>query len=320
MSKRELFPGGPQVSSVSISLSAPPTASLPLANLAILAPDNNAPDASGEAATSATLQRAAQNGVNLIDSDWITANGHAQEILGRAFSDQQVTITSKVGPRLDFKGQLKLDNSRGNIINQVQDSLFRLKRDRIDLLQVHWPDDTDPSQTARGLEDACHGGLARYVGVCNYSADQLKALMEHTTISTAQSPLSILNRAALDDVLPVCREFDIGFLACNPLQSGLLQGQFKGDEQFTEDDHDAFFRPEVLPKAVQTVAKLEDFAKSLGMNAAQLSVAWCLNQEGVSAVLCPAIEDFESLQKVDEVRLSADELASIDAIVADGLA
>ena len=163
MLKRELFPGGPEVSAVSISLSAPPTASLPLAALAQIAPESEAPTVSGEDDTRIVLDTAINNGLSFIDSDWITANGHAQELLGRAVRNSGILIASKVGPRLDFSGSLKFDNSRGNIINQVQDSLFRLKRDNVDLLQVHWPDETDPQQTARGLNDACHGGLARHV-------------------------------------------------------------------------------------------------------------------------------------------------------------
>ncbi|MDC1141542.1 aldo/keto reductase [Planctomycetota bacterium] len=310
-----MFPDGPEVSPVSISLSAPPTASLPLPNLAVLAPETEAPAENGETTVHTTITDAVTTGLNFIDSDWITANGHAQEVLGRSTDNQAVMFASKVGPRLDFKGLLKFDNSRGNIMNQLQDSLFRLKRDRVDLLQIHWPDDTDPAQTARGLDDACHATMARYTGVCNYSAAQLRALIVHTTIHTAQSPLSVLNRAALDDVLPVCREFDIGFLACDPLQSGLLTGKFKGDEQFTEDDHDAFFQPEALPGAVETVSKLGAFAKSLGMTAAQLSVAWCLNQEGVSAVLVPATQDFDDLTKVADARLNSSDLAKIDLIV-----
>ncbi|MCF6228529.1 MAG: aldo/keto reductase, partial [Planctomycetes bacterium] len=305
MLKRELFPGGPEVSAVSISLSAPPTASLPLAALARIAPESEAPETSGETATKAIIGSAINSGLNFIDSDWITANGHAQELIGRAVNSSDILISSKVGPRLDFSGSLKFDNSRGNIINQVQDSLFRLKRECIDLLQVHWPDDTDPQQTARGLEDACHGGLARDIGVCNFSIMQLQALMQHTTIHTVQAPMSILNRAALNEILPFCREGKIGFMVSDPLQSGLMQGNFTGTEQFTEADHDEFFQPDTLPKAVKAVTELAEFASTLGLTAAQLSVAWCLNQEGVSCVLCPATPDYMQLQQVHDATLSA---------------
>lgn len=263
------------------------------------------------------LQSALAEGLNFIDSDWITASGHAQEVLGRALQENtsECLVSTKVGPRLDFSGALKIDNSRGNIINQVHDSLFRLKRDQVDLIQVHWPDDTLPSQTARGLEDACFNGLAKYIGVCNYSKNQIAKLMSKVTVSVAQSPLSILNRSALTEIVNACREFNIGFLASDPLQSGLLQGLFTGDEQFSEADYDAFFNPTVMPRAVMAVQELASFARAMGLTTSQLSVAWCLNQEGVSAVLCPATKDYYELQKAADIKLGSTDFAAIDQIL-----
>ena len=136
MRMRSLFRGGPEVGQIGLSLSAPPTASQPLRQLAILAPESEDPSVSGEDDAAACIRRAIELGVNLIDSDWITANGHAQEVLGRTLQgldrDKQF-ITIKAGPRLAFHCELVLDNSRANLINQCHDSLFRLKTERIDL-------------------------------------------------------------------------------------------------------------------------------------------------------------------------------------------
>ena len=84
MRMRPLFREGPQVSVIGLSLSAPPTASQPLNQLALIAPQSEDPAESGENGQTATITRALELGVNLIDTDWITANGHAQEVLGRA--------------------------------------------------------------------------------------------------------------------------------------------------------------------------------------------------------------------------------------------
>src|SRR5688572_15847222 len=132
MRMRPLFRGGPMVSEIGLSLSSPPTASQPVRQLAILAPASEDPVVSGEDAAATAIARALELGVNLIDTDWITANGHAQEMLGRLKLERDsVIITSKAGPRLKFHGGLSIDNSRANLINQAHDSLFRLKTDHI---------------------------------------------------------------------------------------------------------------------------------------------------------------------------------------------
>ncbi len=288
MRMRALFPGGPQVGEIGLSLSSPPSASQPVRRLAILAPASEDPAASGEDGTAQTIRRALQMGVNLIDTDWITANGHAQELLGRALQGvprDSVFITSKAGPRLTFHGELTLDNSRANLINQCHDSLFRLKTDRIDLYQVHWPDDTNPAQTARGLQDIVSGNYASWVGVCNYTAAQLDALHGQIELQTVQAPLNPLNRAALNQVLPWCVEHGVGFLAADPLLSGLLTGRFSGDEEFTEEDRDEFFSPPKFAKAVAFARELAEIG-----HPGRLAVGWVLAQPGASCVLCPAVE------------------------------
>jgi aryl-alcohol dehydrogenase-like predicted oxidoreductase len=268
------------VSEIGLSLSSPPTAYQPVRQLAILAPASEDPAASGADSTTAAIRAALAAGVSLIDTDWITANGHMQEVLGRAGLDRdKVIITSKAGPRLKFHGGLSIDNSRANLINQAHDSLFRLKTGRIDLYQVHWPDDTPVEQTARGLRDLVDGGYARWTGVCNYSLEQVKALHAICPLQTVQAPLNILNRKALE-LLPWCTENGIGFLAGDPTMSGLLTGRFKGDEEFAEDDE--WFNQPKFAKAAEFARELARLSDPL-----ELAIGWCLAQEGVSSVLWP---------------------------------
>jgi aryl-alcohol dehydrogenase-like predicted oxidoreductase len=285
MRMRPLFRGGPMVSEIGLSLSSPPTASQPVRQLAILAPASEDPVVSGEDAAATAIARALELGVNLIDTDWITANGHAQEVLGRVkLVRDSVIITSKAGPRLKFHGGLSIDNSRANLINQAHDSLFRLKTDHIDLYQVHWPDNTAPEQTARGLRDLIDGRYTRWAGVSNYSLDQVKALHAHVPLQTVQAPLNILNRRSLE-LLPWCAENGVGFLAADPLMSGLLAGRFKGDEEFSDEDRDEFFNQ---PKFEQAVAFARELA-AIG-EPSRLAVGWVLAQKGVASVLCPVAD------------------------------
>jgi aryl-alcohol dehydrogenase-like predicted oxidoreductase len=286
MRTRPLFRGGPMVSEIGLSLSSPPTAYQPLRQLAVLAPASEDPAVSGEDGVAAAIRAALAAGVNLIDTDWITANGHMQEVLGRVGLDRdRVIITSKAGPRLKFHGGLSIDNSRANLMNQAHDSLFRLKTSRIDLYQVQWPDDTPVEQTTRGLRDLIDGGYTRWAGVCNYSLEQVKALHAVLPLQTVQAPLNILNRRAFE-LLPWCIENGVGFLAADPTMSGLLAGRFKGDEEFPEDDE--WFKQ---PKFARAAAFARELAR-LG-NPLELAIGWCLAQEGVSSVLCQVGEVVE---------------------------
>lgn len=312
MRMRPLFQNGPQVGVIGLSLSSTPTASQPLNQLALLAPQSEDPAESGEDAQAATIARALEMGVNLFDTDWITANGHAQEVLGRALKHvdrDAVYVTSKAGPRLAFHGELLIDNSRANLINQCHDSLFRLKTDRIDLYQVHWPDDTSPIQTARGLQDIVSGGYAKWVGVCNYGLPQLEALSGHIKLQTVQAPLNLLNRKSLK-LIEWCKDKGIGFLASDPLLSGLLTGAFTGEEEFTDSDRDEFF---TQPKFGRAVAFAKDLAALGKYTPGQWAVAWALAQ-GAACVLVPAAEpdEFAELAKAGEIDLSDEDLAALD--------
>jgi aryl-alcohol dehydrogenase-like predicted oxidoreductase len=302
MRMRPLFRGGPMVSEVSLSLSAPPTASQPVRQLAMLAPASEDPVASGEDAAAATIHRALEVGVNLIDTDWITANGHAQEMLGRVKLERdKVIITSKAGPRLKFHGGLSIDNSRANLMNQCHDSLFRLKTSHVDLYQVHWPDNTPPEQTARGLRDLIDGRYARWAGVCNYSLDQVKALHAVLPLQTVQAPLNLLNRTALE-LLPWCAENGVGFLAADPTMGGLLTGRYSGNEEFADEDRIGWF---TQPKFTLAAAFARELAK-LG-DPVQLAVGWCLEQAGVSSVLCP-VNEYASATGGRDGRVPLDQL------------
>ncbi|MCC7510979.1 MAG: aldo/keto reductase [Planctomycetes bacterium] len=319
MRKCPLFPGGPEVSVIGLSLSAPPTASLPLGQLAILAPQTEDPAANGEDVTAQTIARAVALGVNLIDTDWITANGHAQELLGRALKGldrDALFITSKAGPRLTFKGELTLDNSRANLINQCHDSLFRLKTPHIDLYQVHWPDSTPPAQTARGLQDLISGGHARFAGVCNYTLDQVVALAALVELRSVQAPLNLLNRRALNTLLPWCHEHGVAFLAADPVQSGLLAGRYSGNEEFTDEDRDEWFTQPAFRRAADFAKRLEAWAQTRAMSGPAAAVAWALAQPGVTSVLCPAQSPTEiaELVQASQTPLSAPDIATIEAL------
>lgn len=319
MRKVQLGTSSLQAGVLAASLSAPPTASLPLNQLAVLAPTTEDPAANGESATAGALRVALASGANLIDTDWITANGHGQEILGRLVATlprESLLIGSKGGPRLAFKGALKLDNSRGNLINQMHDSLFRLKTGHVDLFQVHWPDATPPEQTARGLCDLRDLGLARALGLCNHSAAQAAAIHALVPLATASAPLNLLHRKALAELAPWCVRAKVSLLAADPLCSGILARRYAGDETFIDSDDPLFTQP-TFGRACALARELHEFAQARGLAGETLAVAWCLRQPGVDLVLCPAREPMEMARLLasEAVQLSDTDWRRVEELV-----
>ncbi|MBX3475087.1 MAG: aldo/keto reductase [Planctomycetes bacterium] len=314
MRKVPLGSSGLQAGVLAVSLSAPPTAALPLHRLALLAPDSEDPALNGDDETLVAVRGALAAGADFIDTDWITANGHAQEVVGRLLQGvdrPRLCIGSKGGPRLDFRGALKLDNSRGNLINQLQDSLFRLKTGHVELFQVHWPDATDPAQTARGLADLRHMGLCRALGLCNHDAARAAAIHALAPLATVSAPLNLL-RPVPQDLIDWCAGANITFLAADPLCGGILGGRFAGDESFAETDDPLFNQP-AFGRACAFARELRDFAAARGLAAQAVAGAWCLQRAGVGVVLCDARE-FGAAQSAPEVSLPDADWRAIEAM------
>lgn len=251
-------------------------------------------------------------GVNLVDSDWISQGGHAQEVLGRALQKLDASglvLSGKAGPRLAFHGELRIDNSRANLLNQAHDSRFRLKGRDFDLYQVHWPDATPTEQTARGLEDARHAGHTRWVGACNTTTQQASALHAVLPLQVIQAPLNLLRREALETLLPWCVQSGVGFVAIDPLADGLLSGRFAGDETF--GDAEPLFRQPQFGLACEYAKSLHAKAQAHGLSGAQLALAWVLQQPGVSAALIPVSDPAQiaELCAVADMQLDANHLA-----------
>lgn len=310
---------GLECSVLAASLSAPPTAAMPLHALAVLAPATQDPAANGENTAQQALRVALDAGVSLVDSDWITAGGHAQEVLGRLVAGLAVRplVAGKGGPRLAFGGSLVLDNSRGNLINQCQDSLYRLKLPQLDLFQVHWPDATPPEQTARGLCDLRDMGLTRALGLCNHSVEQARAIAALAPLATVSAPLNLLRRGAAAELAPWCARTRIAFLAADPLCSGILARRYTGNETFADTDDPRFGQP-VFGRACGAARQVHEFALARGLTGETLAVAWCLRQRGVSVVLCPVNDaaDMARLLAAHDVQLPPADWRAIEDLCA----
>ena len=274
----------------------------------------------------ATIQRALDLGVTLIDTAPVYGFGHSEEIVGRALADggrrEKAVIATKVA--LDWKDDKPFRNaSAKRIAKEIEDSLRRLKTDVIDIYQVHWPDPNTPiEETARALDTLYRAGKIRAIGVSNFSPEQMEAFRKVAPIHTAQPPYNLFEREAEANVLPYTREHDIAILAYGSLCRGLLSGRMKADTPFTGDDlrrDDPKFRPPRFAQYLDAVAKLDAFAyANYGKRVIHLAVRWVLDNEPLSIALWGARHpaQLDPIQDVMGWKLKPATLVEIERIVA----
>jgi aryl-alcohol dehydrogenase-like predicted oxidoreductase len=277
----------------------------------------------------AVLDRSLELGVNFVDTaDVYGQDGLSERVLGdwlvaRGVRDQVVVAT-----KFRFTmgaGPNKSGASRYRIIKCCEDSLRRLRTDRIDLYQIHMQDVTTPEEeTLRALDDLVRAGKILYAGCSNYAAYRLvdslwKARTAHATaFVTLQAQYSLVVRDLEREHVPLCREHGLGILPWSPLGAGFLSGKYRRGEappegarlarwkdRFSRYDND---RGWGILDAVRAVGE------ELSATPAEVSLAWLLAQPQVSSVIYGArtVAQVEENVKAGALKLSAEQLKRLD--------
>ncbi len=277
-----------------------------------------------EARSIETIRGAVHGGINLIDTAPVYGFGRSEEIVGKALEGirDQAVIATKVALEWPDE-QVRRNASAARIRQEVEDSLRRLRTDRIDLYQVHWPDPQVPhEETARELERLRQEGKILAIGVSNYSPEQLEAFRQFANLSTVQPPYNLFERAIEADVLPYAQRHGLVVLAYGALCRGLLSGRMNAETRFDGDDlrqGDPKFQSPRFAQYLAAVEALTAFARERhGKSVLALAVRWILDQ-GPTIALWGARKP-EQLQGLDEAfgwQLSTEDLAAIDAILAE---
>ncbi|MEO6811045.1 MAG: aldo/keto reductase, partial [Isosphaeraceae bacterium] len=199
-------------------------------------------------------------------------------------------------------------------------SLRRLKVDVIDLYQSHTPDpDTPLDETLRAFDDLVRSGKVRYVGCSNYPAWQLAralGISDRTgwaRYDCVQPRYNALYREIETEVLPLCRDQEVGVIAYNPLAGGFLSGKHSGDHppaaggRFTLGESGELYRERYWQGAqFDAVAALKTFCQGRGLNLATASVAWVLAQPGITSAIVGASRPDQLSDTLAAVDLSLD--------------
>jgi aryl-alcohol dehydrogenase-like predicted oxidoreductase len=279
-----------------------------------------------EAEAIRTIHEALDRGITLIDTAPAYGFGRSEEIVGKALAEggrrQRVLIATKVG--LDWKDSQPFRNgSKARIIQEIDDSLRRLKTDAIDLYQVHWPDPKVPvEETANAMATLYRSGKIRAIGVSNFTPAQMDEFRAVAPLHTAQPPYNLFERGIERDVLPYCTEHHLVTLAYGALCRGLLSGRMTATTQFDGDDlrrHDPKFQMPRFQHYLDAVTALDAFARTnYGKRVIHLALRWVPDRADTNIALWGARHPGQ-LAPIDEVmgwRIDQSAMAEIDAILA----
>jgi aryl-alcohol dehydrogenase-like predicted oxidoreductase len=238
----------------------------------------------------ATIRAALDQGMNLIDTAPVYGFGVSEEIVGEALEGvrAQAVIATKTG--IEWRdGKVYRNATRARILQEVDDSLRRLRTDYIDIYQVHWPDPKVPvEETAEAMRSLFEAGKIRAIGVSNFSVAQMERFRQVAPLHVLQPPYNLFERAIETDILPYAGAHHIVTLGYGALCRGLLSGRMRPDTTFDGDDLrriDPKFQPPRFAQYLDAVRQLDEFAqRRFGRRVIQLAVRWMLDQ-GISVAL-----------------------------------
>jgi aryl-alcohol dehydrogenase-like predicted oxidoreductase len=282
------------------------------------------------------IDRALDAGINFIDTANVYNAGRSEEATGEALKRNgkrnQVVLATKVHGKMG-EGVNDMNNTRRHIIESVEASLRRLQTDYIDLYQIHRPQsDMAIDETLRALDDLVRSGKVRYLGASTFAAWQL---LESLWVSKEyglnrficeQPPYNLLDRRIERELLPMSQSYGIGIIPWSPLAGGLLSGKYSRNEPAPEDsrfanlDANPMYRRRFNDRIWDVIEGLEEQAHGKGVTLSQFSLAWCMQQPGVtSPIIGPrTMEQFEDNLKAADITFSEEELKAIDRIIRPG--
>jgi aryl-alcohol dehydrogenase-like predicted oxidoreductase len=274
-----------------------------------------------EAAHIKTLHAAVDLGIQHFDTADMYGAGHNEELLAKAFSDRwdKVTVATKFGMRRGENGEWLGLSARPEYVKEACDkSLKRVGVDTIDLYYQHRPDPRVPVEESIGaMKELVEAGKVRFIGVSEFSAEQLRAAHAVHPITALQTEYSLWTRNVEDDgILDVCRELGIAFVAYSPLGRGFLAGAIPNREALDASDwrlSNPRFSAEALAENARFVELIRDVAVKKGATEAQVALAWVLAQ-GEDIFTIPGTRRIERLKEnlgAWNISFTAGELAEI---------
>ncbi len=283
----------------------------------------------------ACVRAALDEGISTFDTADVYANTKAESVLGDALKGERresLEIFTKVYWPTGPGGKNDTGLSRKHIMESINGSLTRLQTDYVDLYQAHRFDTETPlEETMQAFADIVRQGKALYIGVSEWTADQIRA--GHALagqlgfqLISSQPQYSMLWRVIEDEVVPTCAELGVSQIVWSPIAQGVLSGKYQPgqappegsratDEKGGANMIKRFMEDDVLTR----VQQIRPVADELGLTMAQLAVAWVLQNDNVAAALVGASrpEQVSENVKAAGVKIPAELMSQIDAALGD---
>lgn len=270
------------------------------------------------------ILRALEKGINWIDTAAAYGLGHSEEIVAKALAEwkgPRPHVFTKCGTLSDAQGRVYRRLTAESVRAEAEASLRRLKVETIDLYQCHWPVPGNLAETVEGWAEMVRlqkEGKVRWIGVSNFSDEEINAVSRIAPVTSLQPPYSLLRREIEKTMLPVCKSRGIGVIAYSPMASGLLSGSMTAARiaSLPQDDwrkKSPDFNPPRLAANLALVEKLRKVGARHGASPGEVAIAWTLRHPAVTGAIVGA----RSPGQVDgfigaaSLELSAEDLAQI---------
>lgn len=268
-----------------------------------------------------TIERALEEGINWIDTAAIYGLGHSEEVVARALknSGKKPYIFTKCSMRWHSDRTIYRSLKASSVQEEIENSLKRLHVDTIDLYQIHWPNpEGEIEEGWEALAKLKEAGKVRYIGVSNFNVEQMKRVQKIAPITSLQPPYSLVNPAVENEILPFCKENNIGVINYSPMASGLLTGKMSAERiaQMPEDDwrkRSPNFKEPKLSRNLKLVELLKEIGKEHDVQPGVVAIAWTLHHPAVTAAIVGARrpDQVDGIMPAATFRLSEEEFKRI---------
>jgi len=269
----------------------------------------------------ATIRASVDMGITMIDTADMYAGGKNEELVGRALQGirDQVVLASKFGNMRLPDGTRKVNGKPEYVFEACEKSLTRLGVEHIDLYYLHRMDPTVPiEETVGAMGQLIEQGKVGAIGLSEAGADTIRRAQATHPLAAIQTEYSLASRDVEAEILPICRELGIGFVAYAPLSRGLLSGKITSLDQLGESDRRRDmprFQGDNLENNLAMVKAVGEIAADKGVSTAAIAIAWVLarGDDVVPIPGCSRRETLEDSLKALDVQLSDDDLSAIES-------
>jgi aryl-alcohol dehydrogenase-like predicted oxidoreductase len=268
------------------------------------------------------IRAAIDQGMNWIDTAAVYGLGHSEEVVAKALEgiSKKPYVFTKCARVWDESRKIGKSLKAGSVKKECEDSLRRLKLEVIDLYQIHWPEpDEDIEEGWGAMAKLKEEGKVRWIGLSNFSAEQMRRVQPIAPITSLQPQYSMLAKEAEESILPYTKANNIGVIVYSPMRNGLLSGGMTKERvaNFPEDDfrrNRPDFQEPKLTKNLELAELLRKIGSKHGRTPGEVAIAWTLLNPAVTAAIVGvrSAKQVEGVIGAGDLSLSAVDIQQIE--------